>query len=414
MPSFTPERAMPLRWPAAWNAAQLETLKASPVNCIVDAPPAVADAARASGFTAITRNDAADVIRFVPDPVWPGIRLARRGQGADAGPTGAPWVDANAWSIQLTQALNPGKLVWVEAAPEKGVALNDASYLMPIAEAAVYGARQVLTLDDAFAKGFANGDAAMNARWQKMMSTIQFFTEWRVKEKLQLRANLAVISDFAGDNEFLAKEFLNLAARRNISYRIAPAQRAVVALTAPPAPAVALYLDAQPPAAELAAALKTFAREGGFLIASGPSDVASWGEHPGASPIPGYRVTSFGKGRIATPAKAWEDPWVVAAEVRILMGGRTDVLRLYNAGPMGALYARSPDGRSGLIHLLNYVRRPIGDAVTVAPADPYQRAVAISLEHPKGEIVKIAKRPQRFSEIPVPAFGVYSAIELGQ
>ena len=64
--------------------------------------------------------------------------------------------------------------------------------------------------------------------------------------------------------------------------------------------------------------------------------------------------------------------------------------------------------------LLNYARGRTGEPISVAPADQFSTAIATSLDHPKGEMLKVAARPERFAEIPVPAFTVFSAIDLGQ
>ena len=404
-------QSTPFRWPPAWSdPSLLNKLKDSPVNCLLDAPETIANAARASGLTAVTRDEAANSIYFVPDPQWPGIRPRKQNDSADSGPTGAPWVDANVWAIRLAQALNPGKLIWVEAVPEKNTVQNDSAYQLAVAESAVLGARWVIALDEPFAKALAADDRAMQTRWQKMVNAIRFFHDLRPRAAMALKANLAVVSDFAGANEFLGREFLNMADRRNLAYHIAPKSSAVTQLANPPA--TVIYLDEEAPGAQLAATLKQTANGGALLIASKQSGIGAWGDAPAPAPIPGYQMRSLGKGRIATPVKAWDDPYVLAAEARILVGRRTDVLRLFNAGSMNALYARSNDRSSGFIHLLNYSRWGSNEQVSVATADDYSSARLLSLEHPTPELVKLNPRKERFCEIPVRSFSVYSAVEL--
>jgi len=68
-----------------------------------------------------------------------------------------------------------------------------------------------------------------------------------------------------------------------------------------------------------------------------------------------------------------------------------------------------------VIHLVNYSRTSGGDPMSimsVAVADEYSRARVVSLERPSPEPVKITPLGQKFPEIPVPEFAVYSAIEL--
>ncbi len=397
-----------MRWPSAWtDPALLDILKGTPVNCLLNAPSNVADAAKARGLMAVSRDEAAKSVQFLADPQWPGVRPRKSsGDGADAGPTGAPWVDSNAWAIQLARALDPSRPVWVEAVPEQGTIQNDAAYQLAAAEPRAFGAQWVVSLDEASAKRLAEGDSGLKTRWGRMMDTTRFFVG-RPVAAADTVATLAVISDFAGDNEFLGKEFLNMAARRNLLYYVAPKR---AALTLPSRIATAVLVDEQKPDAALTAALEKFVRNGGLLIASIGSGAATWGSAAGPAGVPGYTMRALGKGKIAIPQTAWSDPFVMAAEVRILVGRRTDVIRIFNEGMIGVAYAPAPGG--GLIHLINYSRWRSSEQVTIATAETYAKAQATSLEHPSPQEIKVTPRPQRFCEIPIPAFAVYSAIDL--
>lgn len=410
MASPSSNAAVPMRWPAAWaDPALISVLKDSPVNCILDAPKAVADAARAKGLTAVSRAEVAASVHFLPDPQWPGVRPRKaQGDGADAGPTGAPWVDANAWAIRLATALHSDRRVWVEATPEKDTVLTDASYQLALAEPQALGAQWVITLDDGFAKGLASGDGTMKTRWSLMMETLHFFAR-RPARTIQPVAAMAVISDFTGDNEFLGREFLNMADRRSLQYSIVPKRGTI---QVPPKTASLVFVDEQAPDVRTAATLQSFVRDGGLLIASRGSGAAAWGTPSAPFAIPGYASRQIGKGRIAVPDKAWTDPWVLASEVRILTGRRTDVLRLYNPGMVAAVFGQTADG--SVLHLLNYGRRRSNEQMTVATAGPYAHARAVSLESPTPRNIVISQRLERFSEIPIPAFAVYSAIDLSR
>ena len=127
----------------------------------------------------IGKDEAAQSVQFLADPVWPSIRAAKHADGAAAGPTGAPWVDANGWSIHLAHALQPAKPIWVEAVPEKGTLQNDSAYLLAIADSAANGARWVVSLDDATAQGIAAKEPRSTGRWRKMMSALDFFEKHR-------------------------------------------------------------------------------------------------------------------------------------------------------------------------------------------------------------------------------------------
>jgi hypothetical protein len=405
-----PNQCVPFRWPAAWKDEQAAgLLTGTPVNCVLDAPSAIASALKSRGLTAISKEEAAGVASLVPDPVWPSVQMARKGEGADAGPTGAPWVDANGWSVRLMHALFPAKPVWVDVAPPAGTVLDDSAYLLSIAEPAVYGGRAVINLDDGLAKSLAANDPAATGRWRRILGASQFFEDHRAWSAMEARSNLAVLSDFSGDNEFMAKEFLNLAARRSLFYRIVVKKPDADLQGA----AAVLYVDEQPPAGALHDRLRTLVRSGAMLIGPKSAGLPAWGGDPGESPVPGYEVRRFGRGRLVMPSTPWEDPWTLALEVRMLIGRRTDVLRLYNTGIMGAHYTRSKDGSAGVVHLLNYARRAPAQAATVAPGDNFSNARVVSLDG-TAKMVPVTQRREAFSEIALPPFNIYCAVELGR
>jgi hypothetical protein len=338
--------------------------------------------------------------------------MQRRGEGADAGPTGAPWVDANGWSIQLARALSPDKPVWVDAGPPEDAVLDDRNYTLAVAEPAAFGGQWVVNIDKRWASKLADGDAAAVERWRKLMGTMKFFEAHRDWRRLDIRSNLAVISDFAGPNEFMSREFLNLAARRNLGYHVWP--KATAARANFGAVQSVLFADEQPPAADVARALDGFVREGGMLIARKADPFTKWGGAVVPTPIPGYETHSIGKGQLVMPTTAWEDPWQLALDVKMLIGRKTDTIRLYNAGIMGAYYTRSNDGRSGVLHLVNYTRRPAPGQITVALADSFASARAITPETAAPKPVAMAQHGGVFREMVLPGFQVYAAVELGQ
>src|SRR5262249_36543415 len=146
----------------------------------------------------------------------------KRGErSANAGPTGAAWVDANGWMAQIAKAKAPGKMFWLASKPgDNEPALRPNTYLLAIAEASAYGARWPITLDDGFTRALQSREAAAIGHWRRMMETLDFFERRRPSAVLRPAGTLGAISDYAGPNEFVATEFLNLAARRNLLYRV--------------------------------------------------------------------------------------------------------------------------------------------------------------------------------------------------
>ena len=136
-----------------------------------------------------------DSITIVTSAQWPTLRLGR----AVAGPTGDPWINSNGWRIQMLRARDR-KPVWLDTKPAS------PNVELAVAEAETYGGRWVAT-----------ADPATLPQTQKAIAFFEANKHWRTWRPV---AKLAVVSDFAGPNEFPAGELLNLLSRRQIPYQL--------------------------------------------------------------------------------------------------------------------------------------------------------------------------------------------------
>lgn len=394
---------VPLRWPEAWkDAAKLERLRGTPINCLVgDRPPEFP-----LGELRFLRLDPASPPEGVVlvEGVWPHVKMARRDpNAAETGPTGAPWVDSNGWRIRLAQALNPGKTVWLTyAPPSQDEVVPPAAFALAVAEAEAYGAHWVITLDENFRRGLDEGAREAAEAWNKIIAVLKLgadSAEWRNFEPV---APLAVISSFAGEAEFLSHEFLNLADRRGLAYAIIPSARALEARL--DRYKAVIYIEPGLPEGPLRTRLFDFAAAGGLLILPAPP--------PKATPVEtkfGHRIYRLGKGRVAAPVEEWADPYLMAGDVHLLIGHRHDPMRVWNGGMMNTLYLASPDGSRGVVHIVNYSLRSTLDAVTLGFPRPYQAATVLTAE--SSTPVQPVKRRLGI-EFPLPAFSTYARIEL--
>ena len=395
---------VPMRWPRQWeDPSKLDLIKGTPINCLVGetAPPfPLGDI----GFVPL-REDAPPEGVTLREGVWPDVESARDRErdAADAGPTGAPWVDSNSWVIRLAQALEPDQMVWLTyGPPEKPDVVSPDSFALPVAEAEAYGARWVISLDSEFQAGLeAGSDAALGA-WKKIISALELSARHREWKGWEPVAALAVVSDFTGDNEFLGGEFLNLAPRNHLAHRIIERSRGGEA-SLKELKAV-LYIATEPPEGELRRKLLAFVNDGGLLISP-----AGFPESPPAETRHGYDIHRHGNGSIATPKEEWADPYVLAGEVHLLLSHREDVVRIWNGGAINLHYTASRDGNKAVVHLVDYSRRRRLDAVTLGFARPFSSARVFTLESSKN--VEPIKR-RLGTEIPLPPFSTYAAVEL--
>jgi len=224
----------------------------------------------------------------------------------------------------------------------------------------------------------------------------------------QAAASLLVISDFSGPNQYMAGEVLNLAARQHIAFT--PIETARLSAATFAGKRAALYVDAQPPGEAAMEHLAGFVSSGGLLLAQSRTAARFAGAGARDSSHPRFTIQAYGKGRIAVSRQDYGDPWILARDAHLLMSRRWDSIRLFNAGSMLAHHTVSPDGNSSVVHLLNYTCRPSANIVSLQAPSNARAAVLHTLDRPPSRI-GITVRDNR-SEIDVPAFPAYCAIEL--
>ena len=342
---------------------------------------------------------------------WPQIPNKPQGGsgGENAGPTGNPWIDSNGWAVQLCRASAPERTPWVLAEPPlENRVLSAESYLLAVADAYAAGARWPVALDRDLRGQLAAGDQRALKTWQRIVDAISFFEPRRTQILAQRTiARLGVCSDFRGDNAYLSTEFLNLASRRWLPYRILEQSKTS------PASLEGLkgviWIDDKAPRTELAKTLAHFASTGGLLIL--PASVAHFadGLKPFRQRDPAYSIYTKGDGRVAVARQLWGDPFALAAEAHMLLSRRYDVLRLFNAGLSAAWYTEG--GSRDLVQIVNFVGRTWGHPTSVYVARTYRAARYYALDAPAGKPMDVIPRDNGI-ELKIPSFKVYAAVEL--
>jgi hypothetical protein len=427
---------VPLFWPSAWkDPKSLDWITGTPINCLVfesalpDMDPVRAEALRRKlavvdwtkpESSGIVAGEAAKIswngpepVAAITDAVWPGIQASstRRRDAVDAGPTGAPWIDANGWLAQLAHARAPGKSIWLVSRPPAGRqnVVGESAYQLAIADAAAGGARWLVSLDEQLAQDLAARSEAAMGSWRKLVATLRFFEDRPSPAAGQSRAATAILSTFSGDNEFLATEVLNLAARRHLLCNVLLAGQALAA-DLKPLKAI-LAVDEEAPAEALGGKLKAFVEAGGVLVAPAWAAKLAPGGQRLTTPIPGYDVRQAGRGRIAVPTAPWSDPYQVAADAQILISHREDPLVLFNGGSLMVWYAALPGGTEDLVELVRYTAESRGQPISLRLRGACTSVKLTTLEAPAA----VEIRPVRVKdgvELALPRFGVFAALEL--
>jgi len=296
-----------------------------------------------------------------------------RGRDAGAGPTGVPWVNSNGWAIRLAMSLNPEVTVWVDAPPAANTFITADSYLIAIADSAAYGGRWIVTLDSALAASLAAGKSEAQKPWKRIVDTSAFFAAHKMWSVYTPAANIGVLSDFIGPNEFFSHELLNLLARAGAHARAVPmANASFQGLRA------ILYPDAAPPSAAVRRQLDAFVKSGGQVMSS--------------------------------EQRQPDDPYVWAQDAVVMLSHRYDLVRFWNGGATGSFMATSPDRKQTVAHLLFYsMRGP--DSATVRVAGRFRKAQAATVEHPRVENLEAVGQKEGM-EVHLPPVSQYVALEL--
>jgi hypothetical protein len=389
-----------------------------------------AGVARAAGLAALATTspepvEGMDVLRFRTrgfddraradfvgdlDAVWPGMRPLELKPSVDAvsGATARPWIDSNAWYVRLTRALREPQCVWLAFdPPETGWPVTADGYLQAIADSEVGGGRWMASLDAGLRLGLAEGRRDARETWASLARGLSFFGTHASWAALRPVGQIGVVSDYAGTNEFLSFELVNLLARRSGLYRVLDKARVDGAALAGLDSVV--YADEAPAEADLARRLHAFAEQGGTLVT--PPGWKALGAPVEGAPTPRFRVFGHGQGRLAVAREAFDDPDLLAEDVQLLTGHRNDRVRVFNLGVGHVHYATSGDGRSGVLHSFAFPTPYRRQAVTLWFRRPWAEARLYQVAEGPGAAVPraVADGGVEFHLPPVPP---YCAVEV--
>lgn len=386
---------VPMRWQSS-DPASLYLLKGTPVNCLLLERPywskEFLSAAKAANITtmAVLRpgdNPNAAVgdgyvlegdfekmpdvpsslvirlpsrarMRFDAEPVvgtyqgvWPGIEVEEEGK-ATAAPSGAPWIHTNGGFLRFLRAVAPKTTLWLGNSPPAGKVFPAERYMQAVADAAIIGARWVISLDDDFWKHLRAGDSRATDEWMKIAGLVSWFEEhpeWRAMKPL---SRLAVVQD-TDSGALLSGGVLDMIAVKHTPVLPVPSSKLDESSMA----GASMAVNVSPSSLSEAQkdALKDFARKGGTTL-SGP---ATW-KFPAPEPD---RIT-LGEDDVKTLDEIWK-------EMNSMTGRRNLGARLFNVSSM--LSNLATDGKLTVLQLVNYSGYPV-ENVTIHLLGKYRTA----------------------------------------
>jgi hypothetical protein len=350
--------------------------------------------------------------------VWPGIASQglnsqdwrRGGDTQAAGPTAEPWIDSNGWFLRLAKTYAPSKTPWLLFDPPGGanVVLADA-YLRAIADSGSFCGRWILSLDDALRGSLAQKEQSAMAAWKSIAGALDFFAKHRQWETNSPVGLAGVISDFAGSNETIGTETLNLIVRQNVPFRIIPKSKLA---TAPLTGFKALIsVDDTMPEPAARKRLLDFAQQGGALLVS-----QCWkgqGGTPTGVAHPRLDLRKLGKGKLAVCKDESPDPYMVARDVHVLLGRINDLSRFFNLSAFLSAHTSPPGGASALLQMTNFANasRFSESQVTVWFPQQYRAARMWTLGSEAPVELKLVPEDTGM-DVQIPAVSPYAAVEV--
>jgi hypothetical protein len=375
---------VPVRWP--WtDERSLELLAGTPVNCLLlrKPPTAFTAAAAARGIVTLEvvrpgekpaaktdgvvyEGDFPDappptsgvVIELTPrykmklggdapiigtdQGVWPGISVQEASK--HAGPTSSVWIDTNTGFLRAVRAFGTSS-VWLANLPPEKTAVSTPRYLQVIAEAAISGAHWVIAFDDDLAARLAKREEGALGTWKKMTELVGYFEghpEWRAMRE---NGKLAVVQD-PNKGGLLSGGILDMIAVKHTPVR--PVAGARLSKETLAGASMAVNIEGDALTAEQKEVLREFTRNGGMLLNGPPG----WKD-----PTPPAGQITLDKAELERLNDMWKD-------VNNLIGRRNMGVRLFNVASMMSNYLGSADGKSAVVHLVNYSDYPV-ESVTM-------------------------------------------------
>lgn len=290
--------------------------------------------------------------------LWPGISADDDGK-KKAGPSGTAWIDTNTGFIRAVRAWG-NAAVWMANLPPRGAVITGQRYLQVIADAAISGARWVLAFDSDFAGRLAAREPFAMQDWKRMGVLLRYFEqhpEWR---RMQEFGRLAIVQDPAKGG-LLSGGILDMIAVKHTPVRPIPRQH--LSPEALEGATMAVNVDADSLTPEQKEVLRNFARGGGTLL-TGP---------------PGWKDEAPKGESITLDQKELERLNDIWHDVNSMVGRKNLGVRLFNVSSMLSNVIASPDGKTEIVHLVNYSDYPV-ENVTVYFAGDYKHATLTTPE----------------------------------
>ena len=307
-------------------------------------------------------------------------------------PSSEPWIESNIWLVRSFGLASPWRPVWISNQIEKA---TDVDYEQAVADASSAGGRWIVSLDDALRAKLRAQDASAIEVWRRVSSYLKF-----AEGHAALAApygNVGMVLDSANTEQDQVDEYMNLATRRQVPYRLLERSRLSADGLSKLRALVAIQLD--PPTAAERKLLQAFAENGGLVIA-GPS----WGSAPKTEP---FAELPVGKGRAVVYKDP--DPDSVARDLKELLSDDDLGVVPFNVPSVITLVSGGDSGEPMFVQLVNYFDHPV-EMITLRVAGNFRSA---SLETPEGSALNLPLRStEGKTEVTIPKLSIWGTVSM--
>jgi hypothetical protein len=319
--------------------------------------------------------------------VWPGVAAME----SKAGPTGSTWIQTNTGFIREVRAWG-GAMLWIANEPPPKTVVTSTRYRQAIADAAMSGARWVFAFDNHLAATLHDREQQAMRDWKAINEVLRYFEhypEWRAMREY---GKLVLVQNPA-QGGLVSGGLLDMIAVKRMPLRVVA--RPFLTAEVLQGASVVVNVDAGGLTAVQDKALREFVRSGGTVL-TGP---------------PGWKDESP-KGRSFTLDKPELDRLNdLGKEVDSLISRSSFGVRVFNASSMLSNVLVSNDGKTIVVHLVNYSDYPVENLTLMFPSD-YKKATLIAPEG-TGQLQDIFQTPDG-SGVGVEKVSVCAAVKLEQ
>jgi hypothetical protein len=265
--------------------------------------------------------------------VWPGINTTEEDE-AKAAPSGAPWIDTNSGFLRFARA-STRSVIWMGNQPPPKTVIPVARYLQAIGDAAMVGARWIVSLDADFASRLVAREQKAVDGWKQIAEVLGFYAAHPEWTRWDAWGNLAIVQDTSSGG-LISGGILDMISVKHTPVR--PVPFAALNENRMKGATMAVSVDPAALSEGQKEILRRFTRGGGTLLSAPPG----WKFPPQRDD----QIT-LEKNEIEIIDSMWK-------EINSMTGRRNLGARMFNVASTLSNMAASPDGRRLVLQLVNF------------------------------------------------------------